>query len=207
MTAAARQRARKQPAEVRRETVLDAAIKVFARRSYHAAGTAEIAREAGISEPTIYRYFDSKRELYLAALERSGAVVRDTFAAIAARAPDAARALSAMGDWYAQMVIADPEYLRLRQRAIAETDDAEVQTLLRSFYLEIHALVSEVIRRGREQGTLARAGTPEGQAWLFLAVGQILDLTRLIGLSPEDCYRVCDEVVAVTRAGMVTPPA
>ena len=42
---------------------------VFATGSYSGATTAEIAREAGISEPILYRHFASKRELYFACLE------------------------------------------------------------------------------------------------------------------------------------------
>src|SRR5215211_5815859 len=101
VTTGVRRRAPKQAAEVRRETIVDAAIHVFAKTSYRAAGTAEIARAAGIAEPTIYRHFDSKRELYLAALARCGDIVRDEFARIAGATPEAHVALEAMGQWYA----------------------------------------------------------------------------------------------------------
>lgn len=192
MTTTSPRRARKQSAEVRRETVLEAAIRVFARQSYRGAGTAEIAREAGIAEPTIYRYFDSKRELYLAALARCGEVVRDYFCEVDARASDAAAALDEMGTWYKQMVIADPAYLRLRQRAVAETDDPEIQATLREFYVGIHAVVARVIRRGQEQGTIQRAISAAGGAWMFLAIGQIIDLTRLIGMTTDESMAVCE---------------
>ena len=56
-------------AEARRQAVLDTACRVFAKSSYRGATTAEIAREAGISEPILYRHFGSKRDLYLACLE------------------------------------------------------------------------------------------------------------------------------------------
>ena len=58
------------PAEERRAAVLDTACRVFGRCSYRGATTAEIAREAGVTEPILYRHFDSKRALYLACLER-----------------------------------------------------------------------------------------------------------------------------------------
>src|SRR6266545_2306786 len=100
MTTGVRRRAPKQAAEVRRETLVDAAIRAFARTAYRSAGTAEIAREAGVAEPTIYRHFDSKHELYLAALERCGTRVRDEFARIDESTPAAEEALHAMGEWY-----------------------------------------------------------------------------------------------------------
>ena len=41
------------------------------RKSYRGATTAEIAREAGITEPILYRHFGSKRDLYLACLDEA----------------------------------------------------------------------------------------------------------------------------------------
>ena len=59
------------PAEERRAAVLDTACRVFGRCSYRSATTAEIAREAGVTEPILYRHFDSKRALYLACVDET----------------------------------------------------------------------------------------------------------------------------------------
>ena len=58
-------------ADARRLAVLDTACRVFSKSSYRGATTAEIAREAGISEPILYRHFGSKRDLYLACLDEA----------------------------------------------------------------------------------------------------------------------------------------
>ncbi len=52
--------------EERRQAILKAAMKVFARKGYAAATIRAIAREAGIAQGTIYLYFPSKRDLLLA---------------------------------------------------------------------------------------------------------------------------------------------
>src|SRR6476469_9922207 len=52
----------------RYETILAAARTVFARHGYHRAGTAEIARAAGCSEPMLYKHFPSKQALFAAVL-------------------------------------------------------------------------------------------------------------------------------------------
>jgi AcrR family transcriptional regulator len=188
-------RAPKQAAEVRRETVLDAAIRVFGRTSYRAAGTAEIAREAGIAEPTIYRYFDSKRDLYLAALERCGTIIRDTFQQIAETHDDGAEALTAMGMWYRQARVTAQDQLRLRQRAIAETDDEDVQALMRRIYTEIRDITAEVVARGQAQGRFRQDMLPQAGAWMFIAMGHVLDLALLIGMTPEEYTVDCEQMV------------
>jgi AcrR family transcriptional regulator len=55
-------------AEFRRCGILDAARKVFARQGFRAAAVDAIAEEAGIAKGTLYLYFKSKDEIYLAAL-------------------------------------------------------------------------------------------------------------------------------------------
>lgn len=50
----------------RRERLLDAASRVFTRNSYELASMDEIASEAGVGKPTLYRYFDGKAALFVA---------------------------------------------------------------------------------------------------------------------------------------------
>ena len=51
------------PAEERKAVVLDCACGIFSTGSYRGTTTAEIARKAGVTEPILYRHFDSKRDL------------------------------------------------------------------------------------------------------------------------------------------------
>ncbi len=52
----------------RREQIIEAATRVFARKGFRRATTKEVAREAGISEGTIYNYFEDKDALLMAIL-------------------------------------------------------------------------------------------------------------------------------------------
>lgn len=56
--------------ERKHDAILDAARAVFSREGYAATSVDEIAAEAGIAKGTVYLYFKSKEELYLAALAR-----------------------------------------------------------------------------------------------------------------------------------------
>ncbi|RXR08672.1 TetR/AcrR family transcriptional regulator [Pseudoxanthomonas composti] len=57
-------------AESQRERILDAAQRCFIARGFHAATVSDIATEAGISQGLMYRYFDNKRAMILALIER-----------------------------------------------------------------------------------------------------------------------------------------
>lgn len=51
-----------------RDAILRCATQVFAQRDFHEVLTDDIAQQLGIGKGTIYRYFDSKEALYLAAI-------------------------------------------------------------------------------------------------------------------------------------------
>lgn len=62
--------ARRQP-EKRRQQIMRAAVRLFARRGYTRTTTREIAQVAGVAEGTIFNYFASKQDLLLAFLEEA----------------------------------------------------------------------------------------------------------------------------------------
>jgi AcrR family transcriptional regulator len=53
----------------RREQILKAALEIFSRKGYAAATIPEIARAAGVAAGTIYIYYPSKRELFIAVIK------------------------------------------------------------------------------------------------------------------------------------------
>lgn len=59
----------------RREQVLFAAMRAFARAGYYGTTTNEIAREAGISQGYVLHLYGTKEQLFLAALHRAGEVI------------------------------------------------------------------------------------------------------------------------------------
>ena len=61
---------REQLIEARRNQILDAAAAVFAEKGFHRATTKEIAKTAGVSEGTIYNYFESKGDLLIGIMTR-----------------------------------------------------------------------------------------------------------------------------------------
>ncbi len=68
----------------KRERILDAAELIFAQRGFFAARVAEIAREAGVADGTIYLYFKSKDDLLISLfesrMERVNNLLRDAIA-------------------------------------------------------------------------------------------------------------------------------
>lgn len=69
-------RERPSPGGSTRERIVAAATELFAAQGYDGTTTAAIARRAGIAEGTIYRHFNSKKELFIACVKP---VVEESF--------------------------------------------------------------------------------------------------------------------------------
>jgi AcrR family transcriptional regulator len=70
------------PRAVREQQMLDAAVKVFSRRGFHAASMDEIAEDAGISKPMVYAYLGSKEALFMECVHREGARMVEAIVAV-----------------------------------------------------------------------------------------------------------------------------
>lgn len=123
-------------AEERREQVLGAAREVFAEHGLSGASTDEIARKAGISQPYLFRLFRTKKELFIAAVERCYAETLETFKA-AAEGKTGDEALLAMGNAYGDLIRSNPNRLRLQMQSYAACDDPDVREVARRGYGEL----------------------------------------------------------------------
>ena len=176
-------------ADARRLAVLDTACRVFSKSSYRGATTAEIAREARISEPILYRHFGSKRDLYLACLDEAWRAFREL--AEHAIADDPVGCLGAIGDAY----MAKRTRIRMVDlwiQALTEaSEDAVIASALRKQVREVHDFIADIIRAGQKRGVVNADRDPVAEAWIFVAGGLLTTMdNRLGGLLGDDLERV-----------------
>ncbi len=156
-------------AEERREEIVAAAFQRFATEGYVAASTEAIARDAGISQPYLFRLFRTKKELFLACNERCMQRIRQGFRD-AAQAVEPPGRLEAMGGAYIEL-LADRHLLLFQMQSYAACADPEIQAHVRRHYGEV---VAEVTR-------LADAQPHE--AWMFFAHGMLLNVIASLDLA------------------------
>jgi AcrR family transcriptional regulator len=129
----------------RREQIIAAATGVFAASGFAASGLDEIAAAAGISKAILYRHFDSKTELYRAALDRArrrlGDHVTETPGAFT----------SASIDGLIKAAAADPDAFRLLFRhAVNEPE-------FRQEMQQFHAGMADIAHQQLSQAISAKA--------------------------------------------------
>jgi AcrR family transcriptional regulator len=158
-------------ADTRREAVVAAALPHFARNGFRAASMEAIARDAGVSQPYLFRLFGTKRALFLACMARNLETVRGAFAEAAAGVDDPGERRGAMGRAYIAL-LGDRDQLLTQLQGYAACADPEIREAVRWGFGELVALVA------RETG----ASGPE--LWAFFAQGMLLNVAAALDL-PE----------------------
>jgi AcrR family transcriptional regulator len=180
------------PASERRAVVVDTACRVFVRCSYRGATTAEIAREAGVTEPILYRHFPSKQALYLACIDAAWAQVRESWARAVEAEDDPQVWMAAMANAFFEFEEQRSAVASLWLHALTESgDEPEVRKFLRRHLREVHDFVEGVVGRSQEAGAIPADRDARAEAWIFVAVGILLAVNgRLGGLQPGDLDRI-----------------
>jgi AcrR family transcriptional regulator len=128
-------------AEERREEILDAAVSEFAIKGLHGTSTETIAQRVGISQPYLFRLYGTKKGLFLAAVERGFARVRDAFRLAAEQHPD--QPLKAMGEAY-KVLLQHREELLLQLQSYAACGDPDVERVVRMHFADLYRFVEQV---------------------------------------------------------------
>ena len=174
-------------ASERRHAVVGAALRVFSERSYAGATTAQIAREAGISEPILYRHFGSKKELYFACLDEAWGDLRDSLLA----------RMEELGPVEAWRELAPTTMKRLKavvpnlwMQAVTEAgSDPEIRRYVRKHMREVHDFFADLLGRLQEAGGIPPDRDPNAEAWIFLSGSLLASFAdRLGGLLSDDDF-------------------
>ena len=158
----------RQTADERREAVLEAAAREFSRKGLHGASTDAIAKDAGISQPYLFRLFGTKKELYLATTARRWR--RPTRSSSEPRAARAARRRCTRWARRTPGLIEDRERLQLMLQCFAGCEDPDVREGVRRVWRDLVELVERV------------SGEPPEVVSAFFAKGMLLNVLNAMQL-------------------------
>jgi len=129
----------------RREEILEAAVAEFAVAGLHGTSTEVIARRAGVSQPYLFRLFGTKKDLFIAAVERNFDRVQRMFGeAVASAPPTWQDRMAAVGSGYFEL-LTKRENLLMQMQAYAACSDPDVQAVVRRRYGELYKYVEAVL--------------------------------------------------------------
>ena len=181
----------------RKEHILDAAERAFAREGFHGCSMAEICKEAEISPGALYVHFSSKEDLIAGIAERNQAKFAGQLGALA-EAPDLVEALAALGEHYA---VEEPRHKRVLCLEIGaeSTRNETVGDTLRSMDNFVLESLEKLFTRARDDGRISSEIDARTLAVLIAILGDGIFWRRAI--DPEfDSKAIMPHVMALVSS-------
>jgi AcrR family transcriptional regulator len=160
------------PAAQRRDALIDAAVEEFAHGGLHATPVDRIARRVGVAQPYVFSLFPTKKDLFIAAVERGFERTMEVFAGASEMT------FKGLGDAYVELLMRDRTLLTLQLHAYAAAADDEV---IASHVRQAYAGLLEQVR--------ALTGATDDELQEFSAHGMWINVQAAMNL--DDLEESC----------------
>jgi TetR/AcrR family fatty acid metabolism transcriptional regulator len=190
----------------RRDSILNAASRVFSQKGFQAASITEIAQAAGVSDGLVYKYFENKRDLLISALTAFYERVIADLEAQAQLDRSFSERLRLLVRSHLGVFVSDTGLCRLfisEVRVATDYPGSAIQVLNKRYTTVLMQLVREGIRNGEVRPeTDPRVvrdllfGAVEHMAWRHVTTNRALD-----------CDKLAQQVSAMITAGIMAPRA
>ena len=181
----------------RRESILRAALPLFARTGYAATGTRDLASAAGVTEPILYRHFHGKEALFVAVLGRVEERLREALVKSVEGVRGAGARLSALAGALPRILSECEAEVRVLQVAASVRESEAIGEGARATLTRLGGTLSTAFR-----GSGLRRGVSAGTAGhLLLQYGLGAALLRPLGVKAVLTPGYADEAIRLlTRA-------
>jgi TetR/AcrR family transcriptional regulator len=150
--------------EHRREEIIDAAEKVFFEKGLQVATMDEIADRAELGKSTLYLYYKSKEDLYLAVLMRGSQILYEVFQKALSSGEPTMKLVANLGDAYYDFFKQHRNYFRMfhffENPQLHKQVSEEMMQHCSTSNGRIWNLIVELVQKGMSEGVIQRNLNP-----------------------------------------------
>jgi TetR/AcrR family fatty acid metabolism transcriptional regulator len=201
--------ARQTNAADKRRLILDAAVRVFARRGFNGCRVSDIADEAGVAYGLVYHYFRSKDEVLDTLFLERWNVMLDVIRELDGRDVAPREKLYAITSFIVDSYRHDHELMKVIIVEVTRAANSFGRTHLEKIR-EAYALIAGIVQRAQEQGRFKDTVTPQFAAMAFYgAIEQVLTgwIFDALPLDDGDYEQAKAFVVETICSGLEDVPA
>jgi AcrR family transcriptional regulator len=193
--------------EDKRRLLLDAAVRVFARKGYHAARVGDIAEEAGVAYGLLYHYFSSKEEVLRNVFRETWRALIATINSVAEGDDTPREQLRKVAEILLRSWRRDPDLVRVLVLEVTRSQllAGEMDEITASF-----EAIKEIVERGQADGSIRGDLDPLLASYVFYGAIDELLTGWVLGRLPdsdEDVARAERTVVEIVAGGLASEPA
>jgi TetR/AcrR family fatty acid metabolism transcriptional regulator len=188
--------------EVKRRLLLDAAVRVFARKGYHAARIGDIAEEAGVAYGLLYHYFSSKEEVLRSVFRDTWRALIQTITNVEEGGGPPQEQLRKVTEILLRSWRRDPDLVRVLVLEVTRSSllAGEMDEVVASF-----AAIQEIIERGQADGSIRADLDARLASYVFYGAIDELLTGWVLGRLPDsddDVARAERTVVEIVTGGL-----
>ncbi|MFO7760227.1 MAG: TetR/AcrR family transcriptional regulator [Thermodesulfobacteriota bacterium] len=141
------------------EKIIKAAIKVFASKGFFNARIADIAKEAGVADGTIYLYFNNKYDILLSLFEEEiGKIISDV-KNLLDQESDPEKMLAIFANHYLSLLRKNKELVEVLQMELRQSTSS-IKEYRKTKFAEYIDIISEIIAKGQDKGQFRKKVAP-----------------------------------------------
>jgi TetR/AcrR family transcriptional regulator, fatty acid metabolism regulator protein len=188
--------------EEKRRLLLDAAVRVFARKGYHASRVGDIAEEAGVAYGLLYHYFQSKEEVLLTVFRETWRALIATIRSVEQDGDPPREQLRKVAEILLRSWRRDPDLVRVLVLEVTRSSHlaGEMDEIGESF-----AAIQEIVERGQADGSIRADLDARLASYVFYGAVEELLTGWVLGRLPdseEDVARAERTLVEIVTGGL-----
>jgi AcrR family transcriptional regulator len=177
--------ARAKPAPDKRRLILDAAVRVFAGRGFHACRVSDIAEEAGVAYGLVYHYFESKDEVLDTLFLERWNVMLEMIRDVDAQPIPVRAKLAAIVSFIVDSYRHDPDLMKVIIVEVTRAANSFGRTHLGAIR-EAYELIAGIVTKAQAEGEFRPEIEPRFAAMAFYGAIEQLLTGWIFGLLPHD---------------------
>jgi AcrR family transcriptional regulator len=186
----------------KRDLILQAAVRVFAQKGYHACRVSDIAAEAGVAHGLLYHYFRSKEDVLEEIFRGTWSDLLAEIARIEERGEPALEQLRALAAFYLGSWLRAPDLIRVLVREVARSPEVGRRV---DEIGAVFVAIRRIVERGQQRGELRVDADARLATWVFYGALEEILTGWVLGQLPGeegDVGRAVDTVVEVIGGGL-----
>jgi TetR/AcrR family fatty acid metabolism transcriptional regulator len=183
--------------EEKRRQILDAAVRAFARRGYHACRVSDIAEEAGVAYGLVYHYFESKEAVLEAIFRDTWGMMLEAIRAVEDTEESSREQLRKTAAIVLRTWRNDPDLVRVLVREVTRSGEQlarEVDEIAHAFQA-----LQRIVERGQDQGVFRKDLNPRLAAYIVYGALEEILTGWVLGQLPDGDEDVAEAERVVVR--------
>lgn len=188
--------------EEKRRLLLAAAVRVFARKGYHASRVGDIAEEAGVAYGLLYHYFPSKEDLLLTVFRETWRALITTIKSVEEDGDPPREQLRKVAEILLRSWRRDPDLVRVLVLEVTRSQHlrGEMDEIVESF-----SAIQEIVERGQADGSIRADLDARLASYVFYGAVEELLTGWVLGRLPDtddDVARAERTLVEIVTGGL-----